>query len=377
MSIFHGYAELDLSPGNSIQGTASLDLTENVIKVDFFHPSIETPNSFNIKLKKVCVLSPFGEMIFSDCANNFFAKYIQGKTMSVYDSYLRQAFQLKKECATTKITFCPKMSKVPVIFKNIVHPSLAGHYIFFENSQWNFPRPIDFRLKDKTLVVNSDLNIFCEKELSDEEIEIFRIAWSLLEGQNLMERVNLWGEACLLNLMQVKEKGISSLVAFNFSDVTNAVDFVQKTLNYTCALQPDEREKFFTSVNYFLHGIKNTGSIDHKIMMLIKFIEIVDGTYTMRWEKTRELFDISESDAELLQEIRNSLFHSPESLDQALRNKAKKLKNPDLQIFSIKPDSFDNIFTFQLTLCNLCVKYWSKLIGYNGPTIDFMKIMNY
>lgn len=36
MSIFHGYAELDLSPGNSIQGTASLDLTENVIKVDFF-----------------------------------------------------------------------------------------------------------------------------------------------------------------------------------------------------------------------------------------------------------------------------------------------------------------------------------------------------
>ena len=131
MSIFHGYAELDLSPGNSIQGTASLDLTENVIKVDFFHPSIETPNSFNIKLKKACILSPFGEMIFSDCANNFFAKYIQGKTMSVYDSYLRQAFQLKKECATTKITFCSKMSKVPVIFKNIVPPSLAGHYIFF------------------------------------------------------------------------------------------------------------------------------------------------------------------------------------------------------------------------------------------------------
>lgn len=376
MSNFYGYAEIELSSGKSVKGTASLDLNENVLKVDFFHNDFTTPDSLDAKLKRACVLSPFGEIILSDC-NNFFAKSIQDKTMSVYDSYLRQAFHLKKECATSKITFCPKMSKVPVIFNSIVSPPTQGHYIFFENSQWNFPRPMTFTLSGKSLRVNSDLNVFCDKRLNDEEIDIFRISWSLLEGQNIVERVNLWDKECYLNLMQVKEKGLSHFVDYSYSDANNAADFVQKALDYACSLPSDEREKFFTSANYFLHGIKSSGSIDHRVMMLMKFIEIVDGSYTMRWEETKKLFNIPDSDAEFLQEIRNSLFHSPESLDQALRNKAGKLKNPLLQNFAIKSDIFENIFSFQLTLCNLCIRYWCKLIGYTGATLDFTQIIKF
>ena len=68
-----------------------------------------------------------------------------------------------------------------------------------------------------------------------------------------------------------------------------------------------------------MHGIKNTGSIDHKIMMLMKFIEIVDGTYTMRWEKTREnmeKFNIQPGDTLLIlgEENKGLIISRPELL---------------------------------------------------------------
>jgi len=386
MDKFFGTATLEF--GNRKKSVSiCINLVENVIEARFPMDTSNALKIFNtgtewmksdIRILDIDIKLPYG-VITKDVYTDIFIKQYSPGTMSIYDSNLCRALDLRgKEEGITKVILIPRRSKITFDFE-YSNSKTSQYELFYSHNRINLGPPISVELDSTPIRIAGDkngLNLQSQISLSQLE-ERFRICWSILQGGPLNLRAMLDGKKLTLNLSS--DKSIAALGPL-YAGEKNLLPMLKVFNLFFQKMKFDEFSHWRRASYFYLEGIGKTTPLEIRTINLLIFLEIIDESRTLDKNTLANQLQIGTDEADILCRARNLLIHQGENLAEALikaEAELKKYKQITNNIFDIyQNDEFATGALFYFKLASLIGKFWASNIGYTGTLNQYQEFIN-